>query len=145
MIRSFIISALTAALPGSAMAETIIAARTVRAHSILTRNDLSLIADNVPGMLISYDEAVGLEAKTILYAGRPIGPEDVGPPAIIERNQLVSLTFQRGTLAIHTDARALSRAGIGDTVRVMNLNSKNIVTGIVAPDGGVYVGKLPSK
>ncbi|WP_417250311.1 flagellar basal body P-ring formation chaperone FlgA [Celeribacter sp.] len=145
MIRACAIAWLAAFLPVFASAETVVAARTIRAQTVLSYSDLAIIKDSVPGMFVSVDEAIGLETKTVLYAGRPIRPEDVGPPAIVERNQLVSLTFQNGGLEIQTDARALTRAGVGDTVRVMNLNSKTIVTGIVASDGGVYVGRLPTK
>lgn len=145
MIRAALITALALVTPAASLAETLVAARTIRAQSILSYDDLATIGDTVPGMLIAPEEAVGMETKTVLYAGRPIRPDDIGPPAIVERNQLVSLTFIKGGLEIQTDARALARAGIGDMIRVMNLNSKTIVTGIVASDGGVYVGRLPRR
>ena len=34
----------------------------------------------------------------------------------------------------------MGRAGIGDSLRVMNLNSRSTVTGIVQADGTVAVG-----
>ncbi|MFT6424471.1 MAG: flagella basal body P-ring formation protein FlgA [Celeribacter sp.] len=139
-----LITAFLSLVPYAALADTLIAARTIRAQTILTSSDLMLVQENVPGALISPAEAVGLEARVVLYSGRPIMAGDVGPAAIIERNQIVKLVYEIGTLSISADARALARAGSGDLLRVMNLTSKSTVSGIVAPDGSVYVSGLPS-
>jgi flagella basal body P-ring formation protein FlgA len=123
-----------------AVAETLVAARTIRSQAILTDSDLSVIAKTIPGALQFPDEAIGLETRVVLYAGRAIRPSDIGPPAIIERNQVVTLIFRRGSLTIAADARSLGRGGIGDAIRVMNLSSRSTVTGIVQSDGTLLVG-----
>jgi flagella basal body P-ring formation protein FlgA len=79
-------------------------------------------------------------ARVVLYTGRPIRPGDVGPAAIIDRNQIVTLLFSRNGLKIATEARALGRAGVGDRVRVMNLASRSTITGTVDRHGRVLVG-----
>ena len=127
-------------LTNAASAQTLVAARTVRSQAILTPLDLSVIAKTIPGSLENPDQAIGLEARVVLYAGRPIRPGDVGPAAIIERNQIVTLLFRRGALTIAAEARALGRAGVGDMLRVMNLASRSTVSGTVRPDGTVMVG-----
>ncbi|WP_417242198.1 flagellar basal body P-ring formation chaperone FlgA [Celeribacter sp.] len=146
MIRAGIITIAAALIaPNVAQSDTLVATRTIRAQSILMAEDLKVVEGDVAGTLISVDEAVGLEARGMLYAGRPIRMSDVGPPALVERNSIVPLYFTQGSLTISADARSLSRAGVGDTVRVMNLSSKTIVTGIVGPNGGVHVGRLTSQ
>jgi flagella basal body P-ring formation protein FlgA len=65
----------------------------------------------------------------------------IGPPALVERNSIVRMNYSRGPLRIVTDGRALDRAAVGETVRVMNLSSKQTVTGTVAPDGSIEVGQ----
>ena len=138
MLKYFLI---TLALLGSAAtAETLVATRTIRSHAIITPDDVILKDVVIPGSLTRLEDAVGLEARVVLYAGRPIRPGQIGPAAIIERNQIVMLVYQRGGLRIMADARSLGRAGIGDFVRVMNLNSRTTVTGIVGADGTVTVG-----
>lgn len=127
-------------LPSPAMAETLVAARTVRSQAILTPADLAVIAKTIPGSLDSADQALGQEARVVLYVGRPIRPGDIGPAAIIERNQVVTLLYRRGTLVIAAEARALARAGVGDGLRVMNLASRSTVSGTVQADGTVTVG-----
>lgn len=130
-------------LPCVAVADTLVAARTIRAQTLLTPSDLAMIPGDVPGALISPEEALGLEARVVLYSGRPIMAGDVGPAAIIERNQIVKLIYAVGTLSISANGRALGRGGPGDVLRVMNLTSKSTVSGIVAANGFVYIGAMP--
>ncbi|ALG88977.1 MULTISPECIES: flagellar basal body P-ring formation chaperone FlgA [Actibacterium] len=127
-------------LAAPAGADTLVAARTIRAMAILGPQDLALIAAPVPGALTRPEEVIGMESRVILYAGRPIRPGDIGPPAIVERNQIVLLHYRQSGLSITTEGRALGRAGAGDVVRVMNLASRTSVTGRVSETGEVFVG-----
>lgn len=145
MIRRLIILAVMLGIPALARADIVAAKRTIRAHSILAEDDLKLLEGEIADAYVSLGEVVGLEARKILYANRPIRIEDIGPPALVVRNQIVPLIFLRNGLRISTDARSLSRAGVGDSIRVMNLSSKTIVSGLVGPDGHVYVGNLPTQ
>ncbi len=51
------------------------------------------------------------------------------------------MSYVNGPLRIVTDGRALDRAAAGEMVRVMNLASKQTVTGVVAADGSIEVGQ----
>ena len=93
----------------------------------------------LPGAANDLEKLVGMETRVNLYANRPIRPEDVGPITIIKRNQPVALMFNSGGLAIMTEGRALGDAGVGDTLRVMNLASRTTVFGTVTPEGRVIV------
>lgn len=128
---------LLSALPASA--ETLVAARTLRAQTVLAPGDLTVADGVVPGALTAPDEAIGLETRVAIYQGRPIRPDDLGPPAVIDRNQLVVLSYVAGALTITAEGRALGRGGVGDRIRVMNLASRTTVTGLVAADGSVRV------
>lgn len=131
---------LIVALAAPASAESLVATRTIRAKALVTTDDLTLVSAAIPGALSDPDQAVGLEARVAIYAGKPVRPEDLAPPTLVERNQLVTLVFLSGGLAISTEGRALARGGAGDSIRVMNLGSRTTVTGRVGPDGTVYVG-----
>ena len=124
---------------GPAMAETLIAARTIRPQEVLMPSDVVLTAANIPGTVTEPADAVGLEARIAIYAGRPIRPGDLGPPAIVERNALVVLRYFANGLDIAAEGRALARGGEGDLLKVMNLSSRTIVTGRVAADGTIDV------
>jgi flagella basal body P-ring formation protein FlgA len=62
---------------------------------------------------------------------------------VVERNQIVPISFLSGGLAIKAEGRALARGGVGDVIRVMNLQSRTTVSGQIAPDGQVLVGLTP--
>lgn len=125
-------------LPASA--ETLIATRNIRAQSVIGAADIGVVKGSSPGALTDAGQALGREARVTLFAGRPIRPGDLAAPAIVDRNQIVPLAFQSGPLAILTEGRALARAGVGETIRVMNLASRTTVTGRVTADGTVVVG-----
>lgn len=129
------------ALPLAASADTVIAVRTIRSHTILTAADVRLQENEQPGAFSSIADVVGLEARVVLYQGRAISAADVGPAAIVERNQIVTLVYVRGTLSIATDARSLGRAGVGERLRVMNLASRKTIIGTVDAAGNVIVGR----
>ena len=54
---------------------------------------------------------------------------------------MVRMSYSSGPLQIVTEGRALDRAAAGEPVRVMNLASRQTVTGTVAPDGSIEVGQ----
>lgn len=129
-----------------AFADIVVPTRTIRSQSILGPGDVQVIKGEAPGTYVALNEVIGQEARVVLYAGRPIRIEDIGPPALIDRNQIVTIYYIAGPLVIAAEARSLSRGGVGDTIRVMNLGSRNTVTGIIRADGTVTVSppSLPS-
>lgn len=131
--------AVLAATP--AAADTVVASRTIRAAEILAPGDVELQPGETAGAATRLAEVLGLEARAILYAGRPVRPEQLGAPALVERNQKVTLVFASGGLRIEAEGRALGRAALGEDVSVMNLDSRRTVIGTVAADGSVNVGR----
>lgn len=140
MLRYKFLLPLVLLLPGLAFAETVVAKRTVRSHSTLLAEDFLVRDEDTPGAIEKINDIVGLESRKVLYQGRPVFISDVGPAAIIERNQIITLVYASGGLTILAEARSLERAGIGDVIRVMNIGSRKTVNGVVGPDGTVNVG-----
>ncbi|MEX5727911.1 flagella basal body P-ring formation protein FlgA [Rhodovulum iodosum] len=130
--------------PPAAAAETVVASRTIRSQAVLGPADVALIVADVPGALDRPEAAIGLEARVMLYAGRPIRAADLAPPALVERNQIVTLEYRNGPLRLTAEGRALGRAGAGEALRVMNLASRGTVRGVVARNGRVLVGTAPA-
>ena len=126
-------------MPGAARADAVLAAMTIRSGTILTADHLSLSEMTLPGAATDPKALIGMEARVNLYANRPIRPEDVGRPTLVERNAIVPLVFNAGGLLITTEGRALGAAGVGETLRVMNLASRSTVFGTVTSDGSVIV------
>jgi flagella basal body P-ring formation protein FlgA len=129
-----------ALLAGPALAESVVATRTIRAQTVIAPEDLAMVDARLPGALDSPALAVGQEARVAIYAGRPVRAQDLGSPTLVDRNQLVTLIYQSGGLAISTEGRALARGSAGDVVRVMNLASRTTVSGRVGANGTILVG-----
>ena len=130
---------LCGALTAPAYGETLVASRTLRAQTVLAPEDLVLSDASLPGAATNAGEVIGLETRVAIYQGRPIRLADLGPPAIVDRNQLVILSYVAGVLSIQAEGRVLDRGGAGDRVRAMNVASRTTVIGIVEADGSVSV------
>ncbi len=126
---------------GQAVADTVLAVRTIRPGGIIMARDVVVEAGNTAGAASDLAEVIGQAARVSLYAGRPIALGNVGPPALVERNQIVPMVFEVNGLRISTEGRSMSRAGAGDFVRVMNLSSRTTVSGRVMPDGRIFVSQ----
>ena len=133
---------LTALLMGIAVpaaADTVIAAKNLRPGMIVSALDVKLVEAEIPGGFQLLEDVIGQEARVVLYAGRPVLPNDIGPPALIDRNQIVTLIYTAGPMTILAEGRSLGRGAVGDRVRVMNLSSRTTITGSVSPNGDVIV------
>jgi flagella basal body P-ring formation protein FlgA len=138
-MRRLLLSAALLLPWSAAAADTVLAARTIPARSIIGPADVVVHASDVAGTISRPDMVIGMEARVALYAGRPIRMGDIGMPAIIERNDIVTLQYTGHGIAIATEGRALGRAAAGDVLRVMNLNSRATVTARIGEDGIAYV------
>lgn len=134
-----ILAAILIGVAGFAQAEAVVAVKTIRANTILTRHDIS-VDPQLPSYGLSDPmDVIGMETRVVLYAGRPIRPENLSPPALVDRNEIVPLVFHRGGLVISTHGRALDRGAEGETIRVMNISSRTTLFGTVLPDGSIDV------
>lgn len=121
-------------------ADVVVAAGTIRSQQIIGPDDVVISDAVVPGALSEVALAIGLEARINIYPGRPVRPGDLQAPAVVDRNEFVTLQYSSGGLVILTEGRSLDRAGMGERLRVQNLSSRATVTGVVAGPGLVLVG-----
>lgn len=127
------------ALATPAQSDVVLAARTLRAQTIVMPGDLSVKSGQIPGVYSDMAPLIGQETRVAIYAGRPVRHGDLGPPALIDRNQIVPLVYQYNGLSIQAEGRSLSRAAAGDRVRVMNLDSRTTISGTVRTDGSILI------
>lgn len=90
-------------------------------------------------MLIESMDIVGQAASRTLRAGAPINPDDVAAPTLVDRQELVTLVYRHGALALTVRARSLDDGAMGQSIDVMNLQSDRVVRGVVAGHGLVHV------
>lgn len=115
-------------------------ARVIRAGERIDAGDLARRTGPAAGGIADAARIAGLEARVTLFPGRPIAEGDLAPPAMVERNQIVTIRFRKGALLIEAEGRALDRGAEGARVRVMNLLSRASVIGRVRGPELVEVG-----
>ena len=136
MIRWLLVFLLLAQM---AAADVVTPRRTLRPGTLITAQDLIIRDGAQAGAFDRITDVAGQEARVALYAGRPIPFDAIGPPAIVNRNQIVPLRFRATGLSITTEGRAMERGGVGDRIRIMNLQSRATLFGLVRADGSIEV------
>ena len=129
----------TLCLSAPCFADTVISTRTIRPNQIITERDVTFAAGDLSTGFSRLSDVIGQEARVALYAGRPVLVGDIGPPAVIARNQIVPLRYNANGINIGTEGRALERGAVGDRIRVMNLGSRATLFGQVLSDGTIEV------
>lgn len=138
-MRQLLLSLLVTALPLAADAAVLAAARTLPAGTVVTASDLRAI-DGTSSGLTDPGSAIGKQVRVTIYEGRPIHANLLQAPRLVHRNEIVSVAFQSGALKVLTQGRALSDGGAGDVIRVMNTDSRTIISVQIQPDGSLLAG-----
>lgn len=120
-------------------AETVVARHILAPNTIISAADVKLLSAKRSGAFSKLQSVIGQEVRMTLYTDQAIQAEDIGPPTLVFRNQIVQINFASGALNITASARALARGGVGDRIQVMNINSKSILFGQVQQNGSILV------
>lgn len=124
----------------AAQAQTVVPTQTIRPGTILTTELLRQTdAPSIAGTVQTVADIIGQQARTALYINRPILLSQVTRPKTIERNDIVTLIFESGSLQITGEGRALDPGITDERIRVMNLSSRQIVTGHIVNKNTVRV------
>jgi flagella basal body P-ring formation protein FlgA len=115
-------------------ASSLVAAEVIRAGDGVTVANAELKDGDGPEV---YDLFEGREVRRTVYAGQTITLENTQPARLVTRNQIVTIKFIRGPLEISTSGRAMGDAALNENVNVLNLQSRQMVQGIVQADGWV--------
>lgn len=83
----------------------------------------------------------GQEVRRTLPEGRPIQSQSLQTARVVKRGEKLTLFYANGPLEVTAPARAMEDAGLGQVLRVQNLNSSKTVTGIALGDGRVQVSQ----
>ncbi|CAN5344454.1 flagellar basal body P-ring formation chaperone FlgA [soil metagenome] len=126
----------------SKRSQTLAYARNVNAGDLLAASAFVWSDEAVaPGDAPSDAEAViGKAARRPLRAGSAVGLHDLASARVIKRDDLVSVAFEDGGISLVLQAKALADAGVGDTLQLVNIQSKKTVEAVVTGAGKAVVG-----
>ena len=84
-------------------------------------------------------EAVGLAARRGVRGGQPLHSADLMKPELVQRNDPVMLHYAVPGITLSMRGKALDAGALGDTVSVLNEQSKRTIQGVVTGSGHVTV------
>lgn len=126
--------------------EAIVPARVIERGTTITEDDLKVV--DMPRSRVStsavedMEAAVGMAARQRLIVGRPIRRGDLERPKLVKRNSLVTITYKVPGMVLKAKGRALSDAAKGQSVQIVNLQSKRTVEAQVTGTATVSVSGL---
>jgi flagella basal body P-ring formation protein FlgA len=98
----------------------------------IERRDRRLVGD---ATVLDPAEIIGLAARRAFRAGDLVRADQVEPPRLVRRGQLVTLVYESPGIALTARGRALADGAEGELVAVVNEQSRRTIEGIVAgPD-----------
>ncbi|MBP8245565.1 MAG: flagellar basal body P-ring formation protein FlgA [Phenylobacterium sp.] len=86
------------------------------------------------------EAVIGMAAKRPLRAGAAVSARDVSAPQVIKAGDAVTVVYEAGGVSLSLEGKAMSAAGIGDTVSVQNTASKKIIQATASGPGQAVVG-----
>ena len=147
LARTIALVALTCLAGGSAFAQEIVfipnrviyPGETIEMAAL---KEVTLKPDRVipPGVVIRATELDGKVAKRTLLPGRYIAAAALRDAWVVEQGAAVQMVFMAGGLVISATGVTLQPGAAGDLVRVRNIDSGKILSGIVMADGSIRVG-----
>lgn len=91
------------------------------------------------GGLTDMKSAIGQAARRQLRPGQPIQVADLMKPIIVQRNDTVTLVYEAPGLVLTLRGQAQESGALGDTISVLNQQTKRVVQGVVSGPGRVMV------
>ena len=88
---------------------------------------------------------VGLAARHQLRPGQPLHAADLMTPTIVQRNDSVTIVYEAPGFTLTMRGQAHDAGALGDTINVLNEQSKRVVQGIVSGPGRVTVRAVTTR
>ena len=80
---------------------------------------------------------IGLAARHPLRPGQPLSATDLMKPEIVARNETVTLIYQAPGITLTLRGLAQDSGALGDTIGVLNVQTKRVVQGVISGPGKV--------
>lgn len=127
--------------------QTVTVDHQVERGEVLKASDLTVIRrPKAEGAVVSdAHAATGMAARRQLRPGQPLHDADLMKPAIIARNDTVTIIYEAPGLTLTLRGEAQESGALGDTVSVINSQSKRAVQGVVTGPNRVTVTAVATR
>ncbi len=92
-----------------------------------------------PNTITSPDDLIGRTPRRTMRPGKPIRARDVQVPTLVAKGAGVTMSYRTAAMTLTALGRALDDGALGDTIRVLNSQTKVVVDAMVSGIGRVTV------
>jgi flagellar basal body P-ring formation protein FlgA len=89
--------------------------------------------------------AVARAARQQLRPGQPLHEADLMKPAIVQRNDAVTIVYEAPGFMLTLRGQAQDSGALGDTISVLNVQSKRVLQGVVSGPDRVTVSAVTTR
>jgi flagellar basal body P-ring formation protein FlgA len=117
--------------------EAVAVNRPVERGEVLQASDLTTLRrpKGQASKLAAPAAAIGLAARHALQPGQPLAATDLMKPELVTRSETVTLIYQAPGVTLTLRGQAQGSGALGDSIGVLNIETKRIVQGVVSgPD-----------
>ena len=122
--------------------------RPVERGEVLKASDLTVVRrPKAEGNAVLTDTsaAAGLAARHALRPGQPLTAADLMKPEIVQRNDTVTIVYEAPGVTLTLRGQAQETGALGDTISVINVESKRAVHAVVSGPDRVMVGPVTTR
>ncbi len=114
---------------------------------VLRESDLTILRrpKTEGGAIADMADVVGRAARHQLRPGQPLHAADLMKPEVVQRNDIVTIIYQAPGVVLTLRGQAQDAGAIGDSIGVLNIESKRVVQGVVSAPGRVTVVAVPTR
>jgi len=122
--------------------------RPVERGEVLKADNLTIVRrpkTEASSYLINVAAATGLAARHALRPGQPLAAGDLMKPEIIQRSDNVTMIFEAPGVTLTLRGQAQESGALGDTISVLNSESKRTVQAVVSGPDRVTVAPVTTR
>jgi flagellar basal body P-ring formation protein FlgA len=97
------------------------------------------------GAVTDMKAVVGLAARRQLQANQPLNAADLMKPEIVSRDHTVTIIYQAPGVTLTLRGQAQDSGALGDTISVLNIESKRVIQAVVSGPDRVTVGAITTR
>jgi flagella basal body P-ring formation protein FlgA len=123
-------------------------AHPVERGEVLKETDLTVVRrpkSEGSGVITDMAAATGLAARHPLRPDQPLHTADLMKPEIVARNDTVTIVYQAPGILLTLRGQAQETGALGDTIGVLNSESKRVVQGTITGPGRITVGAMTTR
>jgi flagella basal body P-ring formation protein FlgA len=95
--------------------------------------------------LTDANAVIGFAARHALQPNLPLTSADLMKPELVQRNDTVTIVYEAPGITLTLRGQAQEAGAMGDTISVLNVESKRVVPGIVSGPGRVSVKAVTTR